>query len=311
MDLLKNIGLLTLSLLLIGGVTTPAEAKDNNNVQAVEDSQKAGTEEEATDFMKYTGMIKEIVKDDKRWTITIADENKNITHLLLNNDTILIHSGDGEQIKREDLQIGHSLEAYYDKNKPMLLIFPPQLTPDFVLVREENAKMNVKVSKFDDSLLSLDNQLKLNLSKETIIENQLGKPIEKEKLANKELIVFYSVTTKSIPAQTSPIKIIAFDKTIKLRDKIDEIIKNDHINEKNAKMIPLRKVAEVLDYDVKADTKNSAVYITKGNLSYMIKNGEKIYSFNRSIGYFEIVPILKHNKIYVQEDFVEQLLENY
>ncbi|MFO1445604.1 copper amine oxidase N-terminal domain-containing protein [Bacillus sp. Bva_UNVM-123] len=308
---MKNIGLLSTALLLTSGIIlTPLVSAKEKVVQNVESEQQLIEDVETTDYLKYTGSIKEITKDEKRWTVSIGDENGIIAVLLLDKESLLFHSGTGEQLKDTDLKIGSTLDAYYDKNKPMLLIYPPQLAPDFIIINDEEVKGNVKVSKFDENNLSLDGQLKLNISKDTILENQLGESIEEAKLSSKELIVFYSATTRSIPAQTSPVKIIAIDKIAAVKEKIRVIIKNDHIMKNGEKMIPLRQVAEVLGYQVQTESKTSEIYVTKQNLSFSLKSGEKVYGFNRSIGQFKVAPFLKNNELYVPEAFVEQLLEN-
>lgn len=308
---MKNIGLLSTALLLTGGIIlTPLVSAKENVVQNVESEQQLIEDVETMDYLKYTGSIKEITKDEKRWTVSIGDENGIIAVLLLDKESLLFHSGTGEQLKDTDLKIGSTLDAYYDKNKPMLLIYPPQLAPDFIIINDEEVKGNVKVSKFDENNLSLDRQLKLNISKDTILENQLGESIEVAKLSSKELIVFYSATTRSIPAQTSPVKIIAIDKIAAVKEKIRVIIKNDHIMKNGEKMIPLRQVAEVLGYQVQTESKASEIYVTKQNSSFSLKSGKKVYGFNRSIGQFKVAPFLKNNELYVPEEFVEQLLEN-
>ena len=80
---------------------------------------------------------------------------------------------------------------------------------------------NIKVDKFDSDLVSGDKTLKLKLSDETEIEWLNGikifffvKPTPEQLadlIANKKLIVFYGATTKSIPAQTTPTKIIVLE----------------------------------------------------------------------------------------------------
>ena len=91
---------------------------------------------------------------------------------------------------------------------------------------------------------------------------------------------------------------------------VQEIIAGDHYVKNGVKMIPLRKVAEQLGYDVLAQAKISGALITKGNLSFTIKRGDKIYGFNRSIGKFEIAPELKDKKTYVPVDFLDLLIQN-
>ena len=307
---MKKIGTIALALLLAGGVNiTNSSAAKNKEVSDRNSNVEEMEEIETSDFVKFSGVIKDIEKGKEKWTLTVEDENGEPFILNVDANSLLFDNGAGEKLTYSELEKGTTVEAYSAKNKPMLLIYPTQLTPDFMIIHEEKNVGQVKVSKFDENFLSLDGQLKLNIGKDTIITNQLGESLEQEDLDGKDLVVFYSVTTRSLPPQTSPIKIIAFDKTVEKKERIAEMIKADHFIKNGVKMIPLRVVAEELGYEVKSDRKKT-VYVTKQNVSYTITKGDKVYGYNRSIGRFEVAPFIKDKKTYVPEQFVEVLLEN-
>ena len=191
------------------------------------------------------------------------------------------------------------MEAYYDKNKPMILIYPAQITPELFFVMDEEEPVSVKVGKFDEDFLSLDKELKLNIGEKTTLLNQQGEKIEMAELKGKELVVFYSITTMSLPPQTPPTKIIALDpltdeETVEeeenqeFRRQFWTMIENDHYVKDGIKMIPLRKVAEELGYFVLSQPKTNGAFLTKGNLSFTITRGEKSYGFNKSLQQFTI-----------------------
>ena len=308
---MRKIGTIALAALLAGGVNiTYSSAEKNNDVSQNESSKEEIEEKETTDFVRYSGVIKDIEKNKEKWTLTIEDENGEPTIVFVNAQSFIFHNGSGEKFNYSQLDKGTIVEAYINKNKPMILIYPAQVTPDFMIVKDEKTFGQVKVSKFDDSFLSLDGELKLNIGEETKLINQLGESIKQEDLKRKDLIVFYSFTTRSLPPQTSPMKIIAFDKTIEMKEKVAEIIKNDHVMKNGVKMIPLRAVAEELGYNVQRDSKVPTFYITKQNLTYTLTRGKKVYGYNRSIGRFEVAPFLENNKTYVPEQFLDLLLEN-
>ncbi|MFA8439211.1 hypothetical protein [Pueribacillus sp. YX66] len=100
---------------------------------------------------------------------------------------------------------GDWITGYYDGNAPVPLIYPPQYQA--LVVVKESPYQNVKVDHFDQNLLSSDGRLKLNLSSFTQRLLTNGQPFTKN-LANRNLIVLYGPVTKSIPAQTTPYKII-------------------------------------------------------------------------------------------------------
>lgn len=90
---------------------------------------------------------------------------------------------------------------------PVPMIYPPQYRA-LIIVKESNYH-NVKVDFFNQQLLSSDGQLQLNLSPTTIISLKNGQPFTNSP-ANRNLIVVYGPTTRSIPAQTTPYEIIVW-----------------------------------------------------------------------------------------------------
>jgi hypothetical protein len=107
------------------------------------------------------------------------------------------------------VRIGDRVTGYYDGNAPVPLIYPPQYRA-LVMVKD-NPYQNVKVDFFNNQLVSSDGQLKLNISPYTQIVLTNDQPFSKNiVLMNRNLIVVYGATTRSIPAQTTPYKIIVW-----------------------------------------------------------------------------------------------------
>ncbi|MGI8313745.1 hypothetical protein [Halobacillus mangrovi] len=105
------------------------------------------------------------------------------------------------------VRIGDSVTGYYDADAPVPLIFPPQFHA-LVMVKETPAQ-NVKVDYFNEQLVSRDGLLKVNLSPFTQVLLANGQPFTRNP-ANRNLIVIYGPSTKSIPAQTTPYRIIVW-----------------------------------------------------------------------------------------------------
>ncbi|WP_413305459.1 hypothetical protein AA0X95_03605 [Bacillus sp. 1P10SD] len=103
------------------------------------------------------------------------------------------------------VKVGDRVTGYYDGNAPVPLIYPPQYRA-LVMVKD-SPYQNVKVSYFDSQLVSSDGQLRLNLSPYTQMVLTNGQLFSKSP-ANRDLIVIYGPATKSIPAQTTPYRII-------------------------------------------------------------------------------------------------------
>lgn len=101
--------------------------------------------------------------------------------------------------------LGDRVTGFYDAAAPTLFIYPPQFQA--IVMAKDTQYQNVKVDYFDSQLISRDGNLKLNISQHTQIlltNNQ----VFTQNPANRNLIVIYGPTTRSIPAQTTPYRII-------------------------------------------------------------------------------------------------------
>lgn len=97
------------------------------------------------------------------------------------------------------------MTGFYDEDAPVPLIYPPQYKAIVVAINVQGC--SVKVDYFNSQLVSSDGTLKINISPYTQIILENGQAFSGNP-ANRNLIVIYSPSTKSIPAQTTPYKII-------------------------------------------------------------------------------------------------------
>lgn len=112
-------------------------------------------------------------------------------------------------VNHEMIVEGDRVTGYYDGDLPTILIYPPQYHA-LVMVKD-NPNQNVKVDYFNNQLISSDGQLQLNLSNYTQMLLTNGQYFSKYP-ANRDLIVIYGPSTRSIPAQTTPYQIIVLCK---------------------------------------------------------------------------------------------------
>jgi hypothetical protein len=103
------------------------------------------------------------------------------------------------------MRVGDSVIGFYDANAPVPLIYPPQYRA--IVMARLVSNQSVKVDYFNSQLVSSDGMLKLNISPFTQIIQENGQAFTGNP-ANRNLIVIYSVATMSIPAQTTPYRII-------------------------------------------------------------------------------------------------------
>ena len=100
---------------------------------------------------------------------------------------------------------GDFITGYYLMNMPMIMIFPPQYSVSVIV---NGDFYNIAVDRFDENMVSYDGFLELNIGEDTEIILQNGEPMSAEDLAHRKLVVVYDVATRSIPAITTPQKII-------------------------------------------------------------------------------------------------------
>lgn len=108
-------------------------------------------------------------------------------------------------VNHEVVRVGDQVTGFYDANAPALLIYPPQF-PTIVMAKHIEYQ-NVAVDYFNNQLLSSDGNLKLNIAPSTEVILTNDQPFNRY-AGNRNLIVVYGPTTKSIPVQTTPYKVI-------------------------------------------------------------------------------------------------------
>lgn len=130
--------------------------------------------------------------------ITIRAEN-GIVHFMVDSQTLIIDS--------RQLRIGMRVAAFYDSSLPVPLIFPPQYRAQVIAIPGRNEQ--VTLNHFSRNLLASDRSLQLNLADSTAVQTVNGQAFECHP-GNQYLLVYYSITTRSIPPQTTPSRIIVF-----------------------------------------------------------------------------------------------------
>lgn len=129
--------------------------------------------------------------------IGVQSPNRDLNYFILDQNTYFVN--------HITLKKGDSITAFYDSTLPVPLIFPPRYRAAVITAPLRHAF--VKVDYFNENLVSSDGQLKLNIAPRTRVllpnnQTYLGK------LGNQDLVVIYGPSTKSIPAQTTPIEVI-------------------------------------------------------------------------------------------------------
>ncbi|PIC88273.1 copper amine oxidase [Sporosarcina sp. P21c] len=285
-----------MSTLLIGGVAVPEAVSAKEEVKA-----EVTSDEKA--FVKVEGTIEGIEKNEEFILYTIKGKEES-SALAINKET-LIFDNTGKKV---ELKKGDKVSAYTHADKPMIMIYPPQYTPDVVIVEKDKENTAV-VGIFDDEMVDSYLKLQLNIGDSTDISSISGNKVKADDLKGKDLLVFYKETTRSIPAQTTPEKVVVLDgNTVDEDATVEQIIEDDHYMVDGVKMVPLRLLAEKLGYVV--DSTGNGAIISKGAPSYTITRGQKEYGYNKSLLKFEVAPeLLEPKKTYVPVELIDELME--
>ncbi|MGE7692191.1 stalk domain-containing protein [Lysinibacillus sp. NPDC097214] len=304
---MKKFAPVAMTALLFGSVVIPVASANEN---------KTDTEQQVPQiqidpvhiFNTTYGTVEKVNLSENITYFTVQDgEQTNI--LEITKDT-LVFDNTGKKVEPKE---GDKIVAYTFANKPQKAIYPPQFNPDVVIVETEEAGL-VKVDYFFENLTNTYNMLKLNIGKNTELFNTKGEKVAAKDLTEKNLVVFYTASTKSIPAQTTPSKVIVLDDNTKnptentVEAEIAQIIATDYYEVDGTKMVPLRLIAEKLGYKVESTSKGAIV--SKGNLSYTITRGEKMFGYNKALRPLNAAPaLLEASKTYVPVEFVEEYLK--
>ncbi len=151
-------------------------------------------------FIPVTGTIRNITRgsDCCSQMITIRAEN-GIVHFMVDSHTFIIDS--------RQLRTGMRVAAFYDSSLPVPLIFPPQYRAQIIAIPGRNEQVTLK--HFNRNLLASDRSLQLNIADSTVVQTVNGQVFDCNP-GNQNLLVYYSATTRSIPPQTTPGRIIVF-----------------------------------------------------------------------------------------------------
>ncbi len=133
----------------------------------------------------------------------LRDQNGRITNFIVTPSTYFINQA--------NISRGMSITVFYDADAPAVLIYPPRFQA--VVVAPNTLNKNVKVDYFDSNLLSQDKALQLNIDSNTQILLENGQTFTASP-ANHYLIVIYTASTRSIPAQTTPETIIVLCQSV-------------------------------------------------------------------------------------------------
>ena len=301
---------MTSNIAMADSVLTSDSAEQVNAKAGV--IQDDSLKEEKISYMSFEGYVKEI-KSNNGYTSVIMTDGKSdevIGQFNLKGDMLVVNQDTATIQALDKIEKGQKIRGFYRKDMPMILIYPPVINPEFITISSEDTKNFVKHSYFDESLTSIDNNLKLNISDASVLIDKHGKSVDIEKLKNKDLVVVYDVSTKSIPAQTNPKQVIMLEKDadeMPVKDEALEKIIDSGYMANGVNMIRLKQVADHFGYETAWDNATKTVTLRKENSSFTVTIGQQMYGYNKSLQKFEVSPEIKDARTYVPESILELL----
>lgn len=269
----------------MGILASSTAALATTPIPPVEEMEMSTVEESTPAYISVTGTITanaefvNIVDGDNEYDLVITENT-------------LIYNNKGEKLTQDALTADTKISAYVNANEPAVLVMPPRYTPTVVIVETEDFGF-VTVDTFYTAqdtlqLTSTQNTLRLSLEEETKIVDRNGNTFAGD-LEGKDLAVFYTMSTRSLPPQTTPDLVIVLDEEVTQKSFDPDMIYNKVIvNGKEITigtddaaitgMVPVRAVAETLGYTVAWDQGLQAVSVGTVPMGINFNIGENAYN---------------------------------
>ena len=232
-------------LTMLAGTTVFAVDRTATNDMAAAGSEMDVKEE---GFTTDSGKIVSVEKSGTDGVSVVEIENKNGgLRFAVDANSLILDRKDGSYKTVADLTEGMEVAVVYSANSPMGMSLPPYLGSVTAVVANADAD-NMMVGHFGDDLTDETNKLQLNISDETRILNMEGAKIKLSAadVKNRDALVFYYVTTRSIPAQTTPSLVLLLTQA----EEAGEEMGNEPKMQAQI-MVPLREAAKENGYTVK------------------------------------------------------------
>lgn len=248
-------------------------------------------------FLSESGKIVSVEKNEKDGSCVVEITNKQGgLRFAMDANSLILDRKTGGNLKVADLTEGMEVAVIYEANSPMGMSLPPYLGNVTAVVANADAG-NVMVGHFGEDLTDRTSKLQLNISNETRILNLEGAKIRlsAEDVKNQDALVFYDVTTKSLPAQTTPSLVLLLTQT-------EEETANEPKMQAQ-EMVPLREAAKENGYTVKWQGKQKPILLEKEGTSIAITIGSDEYVVEGDMVKKAAMPSeLKNGKTYVSSD---------
>ena len=321
---------------------TAAPEDDEKYVMPVsEEGENIGAPVSIPSYISNTVTVTEVGEGKIATTLNKEDaENpeNTVNYTILENTLVFNSKGEKKEVK--DIEKDADITVFTNSYSPAPLIMPPQYQADVIIINdgEEIGSVNVDTYIADgERLINAANSLVLNIGETTKIVDKDGKEVKADELKNKDLVVFYTITTRSIPAQTTPEKVVVLGEnetalaqiadaqnvtaetstpapveTPEISSATAVVVGNKTVTNIYSKddvlMVPLREIAEELGFTVEWDGNLRAVILNGG--MYSLKIGENSYVKGKMMPVeLKAAPEIKDDLTYVPVEYFTEVLE--
>ncbi len=236
---------------------------------AVETTQEAENsieilKNEKSDYVVYKGTVTDIEEgDDGYISVTISETGLKAN---LADDAVVMDAADGSIKTTADIKDGMNIMVILGVNSPMTMSIPPMTSSAVAAVI--NADNNVDFSVYNDEFVNAENTLQLN-TEGIIVKDIKGEDITADDIKGKAALVAYGVSTRSIPAQTTPSLVVVIGDETAVEPEADtENNENEETVDKSP--VKLREVCENAGYTVKWTSNDEPIEITNGEKTIVV-----------------------------------------
>lgn len=275
------------------------------------------------------------------------DDQNNTVNLKITDNT-LVYDNLGNKKALSDLTDGSKITVFTGSYEPTPLILPVQYTANVIIIngdKEGNVNADTYLAD-EEGYTNAANTLNIAAADDTKIVDKDEKEYKGD-LDKNDLIVFYGVSTKSIPAQTTPTKVVVLGKNeialkqieaaknatpaptaapettvapevteapqVSYAGLVNVVIGDKNVSDVYAKdnttMVPLREVAEAAGFTVTWDAENRAVILNDG--VYSLKIGENSYAKGKMMPLtLSAAPEIVNDLTYVPAEFFAEVTES-
>lgn len=247
-------------------------------------------------FLTQSGKVLSVEGSETEGVSIVEIENEQGgLRFALNANDLILDRKDGAHLTVADLTEGMEIAVVYDANGPMGLSLPPYLSKVTAVVANADAG-SYEVGRFDADLTDLKHMLQLNIDPDsTVIADVRGtkQKLSEEDIKGQDALVFYDITTRSIPAQTNPSFVLILSQneeepaaeptteptTEPVAEPTTEPIADPAAEpEMQAQiLLPLRQAAVEKGYTVTWQGKGKPILLTKDGVSMEITLGSQDY----------------------------------